>query len=817
MAMLPSYPVFDTDEDLSSLPQKWEDWVGGLEDLVSSLAIADHGRKWSMLRFYGGDKLRKLETQLQYNKADPYGADLAAAPPVAGHEDHYRRLKEALTAHFAPCVNEVYARFRFRSTNQDEGESVDAFITRVRSHAAPCLFHQDDLNRQIRDQIVFGCRSGKLRRKALAEDPTLDRLIQTARAEESAKANAADIERASETPADNSADVFRLNRPGKYSKNFTLSARGNKDDSVTSSPNPPTTDRKCYNCGGPFPHSDSKPCPAKGKSCNKCSKMNHFASQCKGGRRVLAVDGPLSEDDFTGGLGEVKCIGSFSKQPHLVSIHSAEGDIRFNPDTGADVTIIDSNTHSQLKSKPLLSASKVKLMAYGSNNPLNIRGSYTTSLSFRDNIVKERIFVSNNLNKGVSLLSRNASQALGLVTLHYGPQIGQLSHLSPYGSSQHPLLSEFPDICVGVGCHKGLEISLPLREGAQHVVAPPSRIPVNLYPKVKAELERLESEGVFESVSVDDNTQSISRLIPVPKPIEGSDEVGVRITFDWRNLNKNLDKVHHSTPTIEELKARLVNAKVFSQVDLKDAFYQLPLDEASKRLTTFSTPWGLKRCTRLIQGAGPSSAICHETIRRDLEGISGSLNIADNILVWGCGDTESDAVREHDRTLRQVFEMMQRTNLTLNPKKSIFRATRTKFFGYVFSAEGILPDQDKVAALRGAAPPASKEEVRSFLGMAGFNSQFIPGYATISAPLRELTRKGVNFKWGMPEKQSFAAITKAISDNTLLSYYDTKRPTALFTDASPVGVNATLAQLDDNGCYRPVNIASRALNTTDAL
>ena len=99
--------------------------------------------------------------------------------------------------------------------------------------------------------------------------------------------------------------------------------------------------------------------------------------------------------------------------------------------------------------------------------------------------------------------------------------------------------------------------------------------------------------------------------------------------------------------------------------------------------------------------------------------------------------------------------------------------------------------------------------------MAGFNSQFIPSYATLSAPLRDLTRKGVNFKWGLPEKRSFNAITEAICDNTLLSYFDTKKQTALFTDASPVGINATLAQLDDNGCYRPVNIASRALSTTE--
>ena len=261
-------------------------------------------------------------------------------------------------------------------------------------------------------------------------------------------------------------------------------------------------------------------------------------------------------------LGEVKCIGSLSSQPHLVTVQSTEGELRFNPDTGADVTLMDSETFSKLKPKPALTSSNIKLMTYGSTKPLNILGAYTTELRFNTSSVREKIYVSRNFNKGVSLLSRTASQGLGLVTLHFGPKVGQISKLDPDGSSGHPLLSSFPDICEGVGCHKDLKISLPLKEGAKHVVAPPSRIPVNLYPKVKAEIERLESQGVFESVPVDDNTQSVSRLVPVPKPIEGSDEIGVRITFDWRNLNENLDPVHHSTPTIEELKARLINAKV---------------------------------------------------------------------------------------------------------------------------------------------------------------------------------------------------------------------------------------------------------------
>ena len=572
--------------------------------------------------------------------------------------------------------------------------------------------------------------------------------------------------------------------------------------------------------------------------------------------RAARVDS-ASNEDLSLELGEVRCVGSVVEKACLVKISSKEGAIDFNPDTGADVTIIDNSTYAQLNPLPRLSETKIRLMSYGASKPLHILGCYKTELSVGSKTTEETIFVSHDHNKGISLLSRPASVALGLITFNFPardafqfavhtPQtftmaeksrerplgaIGSLPSAAPWsapnrgsrlvlqpqpeGSSDHPFLQDFDDICHGVGCHKNLEISLPLKEGAKHSVAPPSRIPVNLYPSVKAEVERLESAGVFESVPVDDNTQSISRMVPVPKRIEGSDELAVRITFDWRELNKNLDGVNHMVLTVEELKAILAKAKVFSQIDLKDAFYQLPLDEESKRLTTFSTPWGLKRCTRLVQGATPSSAICHEVLRRDLEGTSGAINIADNILVFGCGNTSEEALKDHDRALLEVLQMFRRTGLTLNRKKCIFSATKTKFFGYIFSDKGIFPDPDKVTALRAAEAPKSKEEVRSFLGMAGFNSQFIPNYATISGPLRNLTKKGVNFSWGEAERAAFTAITNAISEATMLSYFDTQKETALFTDASPIGVNATLAQMDESGHYRPVNIASRALNETE--
>ena len=491
-ATLPPYPSFDTEDDISALPQKWEEWVDGLEDMMAALAVTDHARKWSMLKFYGGDKIRKLEKQLAYDKAALFGADAAGA---GGRTDHYAQLKTALTNHFAPCVNETFARFQFRSISQDENESIDTFITRTRSQAAHCNFHAEDLNGQIRDQIVFGCNSKKIRRKALAENLALDRLIQVARAEESARVNAEEIEKSTDVPHESggAGDVFKVSRgPGRYSNKSTLAndSRTGRQRNSDQQPNPPQADSRCFECGGKFPHSKEKPCPAIGKTCNKCSKPNHFASVCKSDGKVLAAavedkEQDSSDEEFTSSLMGVRHIGSIIEKPNLLTIKSDRGAIIFNPDTGADVTIMDPYTFSRLKSRPTLSTTGIKLLPYGAKQPLRMSGRFTLHLEYNGIARKETCFVSHNSNKGVSLLSRAASKALGLVTLNYLPAVNQML-IRPVGldgSSGHPLLSQFEDVCEGVGCHKDIALSLPLKEGAQHTVAPHLAFPSIFLPK----------------------------------------------------------------------------------------------------------------------------------------------------------------------------------------------------------------------------------------------------------------------------------------------------------------------------------------------
>jgi len=463
--------------------------------------------------------------------------------------------------------------------------------------------------------------------------------------------------------------------------------------------------------------------------------------------------------------------------------------------------------------KPSLNRSFKQLRPYGAISPLKLLGSFWGSAMTSPNITSslEEFEVAAVPDKSCCLLSRQTSLKHGLIEMSLPRAVNQV--LSTPTVFQ--LIKEFDDICHGIGCHKDVTVSLPMDDNVKPVSCPPGRVPIHLLPALQTELERLQAEGVVEDVPVDDNNQWVSRIVPVPRKIEGSSTPGIRLTIDWRNVNKGLKQVHHHMPTVEQLRYDLNGAQLFSHLDLRDAFSQLQLDEDSKKLTTFATPWGLKRLTRLVQGATPSSAIFHETLRRDLQGLPNVLNIADNVIVWGCGSNRTEAQLSHLNALRQVFELFRRKGLTINKPKCIFEADSISFFGYIFSKDGVSPDPEKVRALKEASAPASKEEVRSFLGMAGFNQQFIPSFATISEPLRRLITKNTAFVWGPEQQRSFHDIKHALIQTALLAFFDPRKKTSLFTDASPVGVNAVLAQDDGGGVLRPVSFASRSLSTTE--
>ena len=172
---------------------------------------------------------------------------------------------------------------------------------------------------------------------------------------------------------------------------------------------------------------------------------------------------------------------------------------------------------------------------------------------------------------------------------------------------------------------------------------------------------------------------------------------------------------------------------MFSKIDLNQGYHQLELEENSRGITTFATHIGLFRYKRLTFGVNSVAEIFQKSIEEVLQGVEGARNISDDIIVFGKNQVD------HDKALRAVLQRMRENNLTANPDKCLFNQSSIDFFGHHFSADGISADNKKISSLINASAPKNATEARSFLGLAQYLARFIKDFASISAPIRQLT------------------------------------------------------------------------------
>ena len=211
------------------------------------------------------------------------------------------------------------------------------------------------------------------------------------------------------------------------------------------------------------------------------------------------------------------------------------------------------------------------------------------------------------------------------------------------------VLMRYPDILNGdVGTLPG-SVRLILKPDAEPILRPPKRLSVELKDLVKQELDRLVKAGVL--VLVDEPTDWVNQMA-----IETKKDGSLRICIDPRHLNLSLKREHYHLPVLDDILPDLAKAKVFCKVDLSHGYWHCTSDEESSLLNTFSTPFGRYRWTRLPFGLSASSEIFQKPLHQALEGLLGVVFIADDILVYGDGDTLEEATLDHDLNLASLLD-----------------------------------------------------------------------------------------------------------------------------------------------------------------
>ncbi len=269
----------------------------------------------------------------------------------------------------------------------------------------------------------------------------------------------------------------------------------------------------------------------------------------------------------------------------------------------------------------------------------------------------------------------------------------------------------------------------------------------------------------------------------------------LRFCVDYRKLNAVTVKDSFPLPLVQDIFDQLQGARIFSTLDLKSGYWQIPVAEADISKTAFICHKGLFEFLRMPFGLAAAPSQFQRSIEGVLHGLIGEACFVylDDIVVFG------STQEEHLENLRKVMKRFRKFNFTLNPSKCKFARPSVLLLGYTISANGISANPEKVRAIVSLPRPTKVSEIRTFLGMTGYYRQLVPNYADISRPLLHLTTKNVPFEWNTECQQAFDKLKNVLTSDVVLAYPQTDKPYKLYTDASNYAVGAILVQEDDKG------------------
>lgn len=346
---------------------------------------------------------------------------------------------------------------------------------------------------------------------------------------------------------------------------------------------------------------------------------------------------------------------------------------------------------------------------------------------------------------------------------------------------------------------------LPPDRGIHHLIdtgdaKPISRPPYKMSPLELDELQKQIKEllklGLIRPSS---SPWGAGVLFVRKKPDPGSDKPGaLRMCIDYRAVNKYTIRNSSSLPRIDECLERLGGARYFTSLDLKSGYHQIRISPEDVPKTAFNTrygqfswlvlPFGLCNAPPVFQ------ALMNSLLAKYVD--KTVLVYLDDILIY------SKTYEEHKIHVRQVLDILKKENLIANLRKCEFGKSELTFVGFRISREGISPSPDKVKAVQNWPKMTNVQEVRQFIGFAQFYKRFIKNFASIAAPLTDLTR-GTGIKtrpiiWTNECQNSFDHLKKLLSSSPVLQVVDMDKPFRIEVDASDRGCGAVLLQPGDD-------------------
>ena len=386
------------------------------------------------------------------------------------------------------------------------------------------------------------------------------------------------------------------------------------------------------------------------------------------------------------------------------------------------------------------------------------------------------------------------------------------------------IFHKYPHLCTRLGRSKN-HIAKSIFESqytpSQHKGR---RVPLHLLDKVEQELQKLIDEK--QIIKLD---KCSDELFISPVVITVKKDKSVKIALDSKKLNDAIHKNKYQMQSIDHLMdsvAVFISERknkpgqyLFSKIDLKYAYSQIPLDENIKKHCNFNIIGGKATGTyRFINGfygLTDMPATFQKTIDKTLHDIKTKFAYLDDILIVTKGTLE-----HHEKELDKIMQRLNSENLAINLQKCEFAKEQITWLGFVVTPNGVTPTKQKCDAIINLENPKTLKQLGSFIGCIHHLIKFIPNLARISEPLRPLlskanTKSQNKLDWKENHTIVFNNIKAQIKQITENKHFDISKQTRVRCDASKKGLGACLEQKIGQ-IWKPIAFASRFLNNLES-
>ncbi|XP_055526958.1 uncharacterized protein K02A2.6-like [Wyeomyia smithii] len=554
---------------------------------------------------------------------------------------------------------------------------------------------------------------------------------------------------------------------------------------------------KCKYCGDWHDFAKGS-CPALGKKCHGCGGRNHFEKVCKAQgkkfknkrRNVKKVQNDSISTSQSEGSDNSETESEEEEKEVVIGKVYDFSDARGN--VFADLEIFISKKWQSVRCEldTVANTSIVGIdwlkKATGGNSPDLLPSKFRLQ-SFRGGTIpvlgEVRIPCRRNGRKytlalqvvnvnHMPLLSAKVCKKLGFVKFCHSVVLqssrSEQHLLNIYRVKAEQLVKQHKQLFEGYGKFPGL-VSLEVDPNVVPSIQQPRSVPIAMRSLLKEELRKLERDSIIMK-----ETQHT----------------------DWVRNIVLIRKGGQTGPfaTIDEVLPELGQAKVFSTVDAKKGFWHVLLDNESSRLTTFWTPFGRYRWARMPFGIAPAPEIFQVKLQETIQGLKGVECLADDILIYGSGETLREALEDHNRNLKELFLQLDRNNVKLNLSKLKLCETSFKFFGHILTNQGLKADDSKIATIKEFPSPTDRKQLQRFIGMINYLGRYIKNLSAESSLPRRLISEKEPWIWTDTEEQKFKRMKSIVGDVGTLQYYDVSKPLVIECDASSFGLGVMVLQ-----------------------